>query len=436
VIDGRIFSMITNRRRVLLFLILLVIAGVLYYASSYNYKPIKTGLGEDENRKYVLFDLEVYDKISKIYWSKTTEADLSGLFKQSLEKVLGTSTPLITKDRKGIEEMLTKGIALGTTTEAKKQIAVNVAIVALYNIAPAGRNQIFSQKQEKAFRETVANVNPQKDLYADVGVSAGSSIEEVAMVSKKEIDKLKNSTSTEDKAKIEKIKYATSVLTNPDNKSLYDEAKIEPTLKYRKIGKTFYADLSQIAPTTLFELVKAIDNASTTKDINTLIIDFRGNIGGSLDFLPAFFGLFVGKDQYVFDLFHQDKYEPQRTTQPKYPQFERFTEVAILTDNMTQSTAELTSSVFKKFNMAKVVGKTTRGWGTVENTYPMETEIDPNEKFILLLVNSITLREDGQPIEGRGVDPDIDISKAGWQKQLSIHFKSQSLIDAIRQVIK
>ena len=170
--------------------------------------------------------------------------------------------------------------------------------------------------------------------------------------------------------------------------------------------------------------------------MSTLILDFRGNIGGSLDFLPAFFGLFVGKDQYVFDFFHQGEYQPQRTTQPKYPQFEKFKEIAILTDNMTQSTAELTAATFKKFHMAKVVGNTTRGWGTIENTYPIDTEIDPTEKYILLLVNSITLRDDGQPIEGRGVDPDVDISKAGWQKELPKHFDSQSLIDAIKSVVK
>ena len=59
-----------------------------------------------------------------------------------------------------------------------------------------------------------------------------------------------------------------------------------------------------------------------------------------------------------------------------------------------------------------------------------------SEKYILLLVNSITLREDGQPIEGRGVDPDVDISKPNWQANLPKYFKSQSLISAIKQVVK
>jgi C-terminal processing protease CtpA/Prc len=86
--------------------------------------------------------------------------------------------------------------------------------------------------------------------------------------------------------------------------------------------------------------------------------------------------------------------------------------------------------------MAKVVGKTTRGWGTVENTYPMDTVIDEEEKYILLLVNSITLRDDGQPIEGRGVTPDVDISNPNWKNELSKNFKSESMISALKTVLK
>ena len=194
-------------------------------------------------------------------------------------------------------------------------------------------------------------------------------------------------------------------------------------------------DLSKISPTTLIEFVRAVDNASTTKNIDTMIIDFRNNVGGSLDFLVNFFGLFVGKNQYVFDFFQKGDYLPQRSVQPKYPELERFKEIAILTDSMTQSTAELTTATFKKFRLARVVGTVTRGWGTVENTYPLETEINPGVKYSLLLVNSLTLRDDGEPIEGNGIIPDIDITKSGWQNELTEYFKSKSLIEAIKKEI-
>jgi hypothetical protein len=48
-------------------------------------------------------------------------------------------------------------------------------------------------------------------------------------------------------------------------------------------------------------------------------------------------------------------------------------------------------------------------------------------------VNSLTVREDNQPIEGNGVVPDVDTTKTGWQSELSKQFFSPSLISALRQ---
>jgi C-terminal processing protease CtpA/Prc len=428
--------MITNKNRVVLAIILLVISVVFYLYQKNKVKIPQKVTVVSVDDKYVNFDLELYDKISTIYWSKMSDEQLYILFKLSLEKAYGSSTPQYAKNKMGVEKMLRHAFSYASTTDAKKQLAVNTAIVALYNIEPFGRNQMFSQRQEKQFRDSVANINPAKDLYSDVGVKQGAPVEEVKKAVEEKVEKLEKATTTEAKKELEKVKYAGEVLTNAPSKALYDKAKVEPTVKFGKIGSTFYADLRQIAPTSLYEMAVGIDNASTTKNMDTLIIDLRGNVGGALDFLPAFFGLFVGKDQFAFDLFSQGERKPQRTTQLKYHELDRFKEIAILTDNMTQSTAELTAATFKKFHMAKVVGKTTRGWGTVENTYPMDTVIDEEEKYILLLVNSITLRDDGQPIEGRGVTPDVDISNPNWKNELSKNFKSESMISALKTVLK
>jgi C-terminal processing protease CtpA/Prc len=245
-------------------------------------------------------------------------------------------------------------------------------------------------------------------------------------------EELKDS-SKEAKAKREEIAYVKKVLTNPQSKSLYDQAGIEPTIFTHKIGDTLYLYISKISPTTFGEFAYAIDSASSTKRLNSMIIDFRGNVGGSLDFLQNFLGLFVGPNQYAFDLFHQGDYQVQRTVQPKFPLLDRYKEIAIITDNMTQSTAELTAATFKRLHLAKVVGTNTRGWGTVENTYPVETVIDPSVKYTLLLVNSVTLRDDNQSIEGMGVDPNIRTTEKTWKGQLTNVFNSTSLIDALKQ---
>ncbi len=413
---------------------LLIISGIYLHFHAPNINPKYQTAAERD--KYVRFDMEVYDEIAKVYWQKSKDSDLANLFMLSVNKAANTNLSLSTSTRAGTAELLSKIFSEATSTESKKQLAINTVIIALYNIVPVGRDQLLSQKQETELRQNVSNINPSKDLYGDLGLAKGADINEVDQAYKQKTSELKNATTSEAKAELEKVKYSHSVLADRDSKSFYDEAKIEPTLGKKIIGSTLYLDLSKISPTTLIELARAVDNASTTKGLNSLILDLRGNIGGSLDFLPNFFGLFVGKDQYAFDFYQQGNYIPERTVQSKFPELDRFKEIVILTDNMTQSTAELTTATFKKFHMATIVGQTTRGWGTIENTYPINTEIDPTEKYSLLLVNSITLREDNQPIEGRGVDPDVNIRNPNWKNELSKFIKSQSLIEAVKSQFK
>jgi len=266
-------------------------------------------------------------------------------------------------------------------------------------------------------------------------VEKGVSKEAVEQAYKEKAAVLEKATTTEAKEQLKQVAYARDVLTNQNSKTLYDEKQIEPTVFRRIVGNTLYLSISKISPTTLQEFGVAVDNASTTPRLDSMIIDFRGNIGGSLDFLKYFLGLFVGDKQYAFDLFHQGDYQVERTVLAKFEQLDRYKEIAILTDNMTQSTAELTTATFKRFNLAGVVGGTTRGWGTVENTYPIETVIGEDEKYSLLLVNNITLRDDNQPIEGRGVDPDIDIKNPKWKSELPKVFRNQSLIEAVSKTV-
>lgn len=389
----------------------------------------------DEADAYVRFDMEVYDIIFTNYWQKAPDADLAGLFQLALQKVLNASAPpaLLTKDRAGAAHMLAVAVTAASSTEAKKQLALNTAVVALYNLQPAGRSGLLSAKQETALRQEVSNIKPTNDLYKDLDVAAGASVAEVQKAFEVKQTALKNDTSAEAKAALAKAEYAKQVLSDTNTKARYDTAKIEPTVFGRVLGKTLYFNMTQVSPTTLQEFAQAVDHASTTPGLDSLVIDLRGNIGGALDFAQAFLGLFIGQNQYAFDLYHQGEYNVQRTTLGKFAELDRFKEIAILTDNMTQSTAEVTTAAFKRFQLGKIVGTTTRGWGTVENTFPINADIDPENKYSVLLVHSITMREDNQPVEGRGVDPNIDVAKQGWQAELSKAFSSPSLIQVLKQ---
>src|SRR5581483_8277211 len=199
-------------------------------------------------------------------------------------------------------------------------------------------------------------------------------------------------------------------------------------------GKTLYIDMTKVSPTSFVEFGRTILAASTTPGLDSLILDLRGNLGGALDFAQNFLGLFIGYNADAFDLFHQGDLVPQRTVQNKFDELSRYKEIALLTDNMTQSTAEVTTAAMKRFNLAHVVGDTTRGWGTVENTFPLTTVIDPNEKYSMLLVHSLTIRYDGQPIQDNGVIPDVSIKDPKWKDKLSNYFRTPDLIAALKKV--
>ncbi len=416
-------------------LVLLVIGGAAgaYVFFAHAAKASPKYQTPEESDAYVRFDMEAYDKILANYWMKPSDLNLPELYRLALSKTASTTETLPSSDRTGVAKMLGAAFKTATSTDAERNMALMVAQVVLYNMPPAGRDNLLSQKQETALRQEVSNINPTKDLYGDLGLAKGANADDVSKAAAAKTAELAASSSPDAKAELQQVAYAKQVLTNSNSKSLYDQSGIEPTVFPHIIGSTLYLYIDQIAPTTLQEFALAVDNASTTPGITSMILDLRGNIGGALDFLPAFFGLFMGQNQFTFDLYHQGDYQAQRSTEPQFPDLTRYKEIAIETDDMTQSTAEDLTGTFKRFHLAHVVGTHTRGWGTVENTYPMDTVIDPSTTYALLLVNSITLRDDNQPIEGRGVDPDVDTSQSGWQGKLSSYFNSPSLISALRQ---
>ncbi len=328
---------------------------------------------EEQSDTYVRFVMEAYDLIQKNYWQKAEDAKLANHFQLSLEKAAATSSAIKATDRATAATMFAAAFDQLPNGEEKKKIAVSTLQVALYNLAPNGRNQLLSAEEQQAVRDTVNNVNP----------STG---------------------------------------------------KAEPVVFSHSMGSTLYVSIDRMSSATVSELTSILEAASSTP-YSSMIIDLRGNIGGALDQIPNFLGLFLGANQYAFDLFHQNNFEVIRSTAGKLAELDRYKEVAILTDNMSQSSAEVFSAAAKRFGIATVVGTNTRGWGTVEGTYQIETKIDEKTTYGLMLVYGLTLREDNQPIDGVGVTPDVNTSEKNWQSQLSQQLRSQSLIDAVKAVL-
>jgi C-terminal processing protease CtpA/Prc len=65
----------------------------------------------------------------------------------------------------------------------------------------------------------------------------------------------------------------------------------------------------------------------------------------------------------------------------------------------------------------------------------MTTIIDPNETYALFLVHSITLDENNNPIEGRGVVPDISVSSPTFKEEVTSTIRNKSLRNAVVEQI-
>jgi len=321
------------------------------------------------------------------------------------------------------------------TSEEKNSLVTQISDLVLINLEPFERNRLLTRRQEKQMRDVVSNIDESKDLYSDLGIEKGANVKEVEKAYEEKLAVLSSSTKPEDKAELEKISYAKEVLVDESRKERYDTSSIEPTVFSKVLpNNSYYIYISKISPTTFDEFVNEANKAPEGE--SSLILDLRGNIGGAVDYLSYILGLFIGQNQYAYDFFHQGDYTPFKTEVGKLPKISQYKKTVILTDENMQSSAETLVASLKKYNIGVLVGKPTHGHGTIENTFPINTKITENEDHSLLLVHSITMRDDGQPIEGRGVDPDISTGDANWKEELLKYYNDSNLVSEVSKLIK
>ncbi len=378
--------------------------------------------------KYVAFSLEIYDQVKENYWEKISDEELSKIYLLAVDKISGTSHSLKTNNREGVEKLLVD-VLKDILPDKKKEFSATLGDMVLANLAPFGRSRLYAQKDEKALTNTVNNINPEQDHLSALGVKEGASDSEVKLAYE---TKLKEATTSAEK---EKIAQSYEVIKDGDSRKIYEESGIEPTIEYRLISPSiFYMHWEKFSPTTMDEMAKVTAKVDKGNELDTLIIDLRGNIGGAIDGLPYFLGPFIGNDQYAYQFYHQGDKEDFKTRIGWMNSLVRYNKVIILIDNQSQSTAELMASVLKKYNVGVVMGETSKGWGTVERVFPIENQIADDEKFSLFLVHRVTLREDGQPIEGRGVEPNISIKDKNWKSQLMAKYNRNDIVKAIEEI--
>ena len=394
-------------------------------AVSYTYilkaKPFNQSSIQEKN-VYLSFLDEVYFKIKENYWEKIEDEQLVSLFVLGANKITDEPKILQSNDKPSLDKMLAEIINQTNPEKKKKEFAAQLADVVLANLKPFGRSRLYTQKDETALKQNVENVNPDVNQYEVLGVE-------------KEADQKEIEAAYQEKEKTPEVEQAYKVLADEANRKVYDISGAEPTMDYKLIRpEIFYLHLKKFSPTTFDELKRVTEKVDDQKSLDTLIFDLRDNIGGAIDGLPYFIGPFIGQDQYAYQFFHQGEKTDFKTKIGWLPSLVRYKKMVILINENTQSSAEVMAAVLKKYNVGILVGTTSKGWGTVEKVFQMENQIDPAEKNSIFMVHELTLRDDGQPIEGRGVDPVIDINDPEWEKQLYSYFHYQDLVEAVKEI--
>ena len=423
-------------KKLLLVVLLLVIGVIGLFLNYKNALPFKKQVPEN---KYMTFMDEVYSTILDNYWEKISDEQLGEIYILAAEKLTGQPQNLKTKDRESVRKMLNKIISQEESADKKKEFAVSVSDIVLANLKPFSRSRLYTQKMEKDLQNNVNNINPDINHYENLEVKKEASADGIkkAFKEKSALWNPETNKSPEAEEKYEEVQQAYKILGDQANRKTYDISGAEPTMNYKLVrSDIFYVHVKKFSPTTVEELDRVAKKTDSKQGVDILILDLRDNVGGAIDGLVYFLGPFIGIDQYAYQFFHQDEKEDFKTKTGWLPSLVRYKKVVVLINSGAQSSAEVMAATLKKYNVGVLVGEKTKGWGTVEKVFPLENQIDEFEKHSMFLVHSLTLREDGQPIEGNGVEPTIDINNTDWKKQLFSYFHYDELANAVEEVWK
>ena len=137
-----------------------------------------------------------------------------------------------------------------------------------------------------------------------------------------------------------------------------------------------------------------------SQNMDSLIIDLRGNTGGYLYTVTNMLEEFVGKDNIMYQIQSSNgvkKYKSSKETSRKY-------KIVILVDENSASASEIMAASMKENYGAILVGKTTYGKGTVQTTKNLS-----NGSMIKYTIEK-WLTPNGKNIDKEGITPDYDVN--------------------------
>ena len=135
------------------------------------------------------------------------------------------------------------------------------------------------------------------------------------------------------------------------------------------------------------------------KDMDSLIIDLRGNTGGYLSTVTNMLEEFIDKGNVIYQIQSSSgvkQYKTVKASEKKY-------KIVVLIDGGSASASEIMSAAMKEVYGATLVGQTTYGKGTVQTTKNLS-----NGSMIKYTIEK-WLTPSGKNIDKEGIKPDYEV---------------------------
>ena len=181
-------------------------------------------------------------------------------------------------------------------------------------------------------------------------------------------------------------------------RSVVDNISVSSEVITKNDKKIGYIIISTFASNTASQFKKELNNIEK-ENIDSLIIDVRGNSGGYLSTVNSIISMFVKKGEPIYQLKTKDKLEiiyDETEESRNYP-------IVVLTDHGSASASELLVAALSEINEAKLVGTTTFGKGKVQKISTLSSGA------IFKYTYQEWLTPKGNYIDQVGIKPDVEI---------------------------
>ena len=211
------------------------------------------------------------------------------------------------------------------------------------------------------------------------------------------------------------IKRENNELTIEIEKSMVEIAYVSSQKLDNNIG---YIAISLFSATSDQQFYNSL-NKLYNEGIDSLIIDLRGNGGGYLSTVTNIISMFVDEDTVIYQIKDRKKTQKYYATNDYTLNYK----VVILVDEESASASEIMASALKEQYNAILVGKTTYGKGTVQ-----QTKLLSNNTLIKYTTEE-WLTSKGESIHEKGIKPDYEI-------ELGEEYKSNPIMENDMQLQK